>query len=64
MEGKKIYTTSEEELAKIRKSLGTDTTVINWDKLDERTKHDLNRAVTDVVLDRQKEVQKITLGVQ
>lgn len=64
MEGKKIYEDSSAELASIRKTLGSDSTTIHWNKLDERTKEALNRAVSDVVLRRQREIQSITLGVQ
>lgn len=64
MESRKIYEDSGDELAKIRKSLGSDSTTINWSKLDGETKNELNLAVTDVIIKRQKEIEKITLGVQ
>lgn len=64
MEGNKIYEESGKELARIKKTLASDSTVINWNKLDERTKQDLNTAVTKVICERQREVEKITLGVQ
>ena len=64
MESKKIYEVSGEELAKIRKSLATTSTTINWDKLDGVTKNKLNDAIGNIVIERQKEIEKITLGVQ
>jgi hypothetical protein len=64
MEGNKIYLASAEELAKIRKSLASDTTTINWHRLDERSKSLINKALSDAVIQRQQEVQSITLGVQ
>ena len=64
MESKKIYEVSGEELAKIRKSLGTTSTTINWDKLDGATKNRLNGAIGNIVIERQREIEKITLGVQ
>ena len=64
MESKKIYEVSGEELVKIRKSLGTTSTTINWDKLDGVTKNRLNGAIGNIVIERQREIEKITLGVQ
>ena len=64
MESKKIYEVSREELAKIRKSLATTSTTINWDKLDGVTKNKLNGAIGNIVIERQREIEKITLGVQ
>ena len=64
MESKKIYEVSGEELAKIRKSLATASTTINWDKLDGVTKNRLNGAIGNIVIERQREIEKITLGVQ
>ena len=64
MESKKIYEVSGEELAKIRKSLATTSTTINWDKLDGVTKNKINNAIGNIVIERQKEIEKITLGVQ
>ena len=64
MESKKIYEVSGKELAKIRKSLATTSTTINWDKLDGVTKNKLNDAIGNIVIERQKEIEKITLGVQ
>ena len=64
MESKKIYEVSGEELAKIRKSLATTSTTINWDKLDGVTKNRLNGAIGNIVIERQKKKKKITLGVQ
>ena len=64
MESKKIYEVSGEELAKIRKSLATTSTTINWDKLDGVTKNKLNSAIGNIVIERQREIEKITLGVQ
>ena len=64
MESKKIYEVSGEELAKIRKSLATTSTTINWDKLDGVTKNRLNDAIGNIVIERQREIEKITLGVQ
>ena len=64
MESKKIYEVSGEELTKIRKSLATTSTTINWDKLDGVTKNKLNGAIGNIVIERQREIEKITLGVQ
>ena len=64
MESKKIYEVSGEELTKIRKSLATTSTTINWDKLDGVTKNRLNDAIGNIVIERQREIEKITLGVQ
>ena len=64
MESKKIYEVSGEELEKIRKSLATTSTTINWDKLDGVTKNRLNGAIGNIVIERQREIEKITLGVQ
>ena len=64
MESKKIYEVSGEELTKIRKSLATTSTTINWDKLDGVTKNRLNGAIGNIVIERQREIEKITLGVQ
>ena len=64
MESRKIYEDSGDELAKIRKSLATTSTTINWDKLDGVTKNRLNDAIGNIVIERQREIEKITLGVQ
>ena len=64
MEGKKIYEDSYNELVRMRKSLASDSTTINWSKLDGPTKRDLNIAISSVIIKRQKEIEKITLGVQ
>lgn len=64
MEGKKIYEDSYNELVRMRKSLASDSTTINWSKLDGSTKRDLNIAISSVIIERQKEIEKITLGVQ
>ena len=64
MEGKKIYEDSYNELVRMRKSLASDSTTINWSKLDGSTKKDLNIAISSVIIKRQKEIEKITLGVQ
>lgn len=64
MEGKKIYEDSYNELVRMRKSLAADSTTINWSKLDGSTKRDLNIAISSVIIKRQKEIEKITLGVQ
>ncbi len=64
MEGKKIYEDSYNELVRMRKSLASDSTTINWSKLDGSTKRDLNIAISSVIIKRQKEIEKITLGVQ
>ena len=64
MEGKKIYEDSYNELVRMRKSLAADSTTINWSKLDGSTKRDLNIAISSVIIERQKEIEKITLGVQ
>ena len=64
MEGTKIYDESNQELANIIKTLGTDKTEINWNKLDERTKGALNTAISEVTHRRQREIQSIILGVQ
>lgn len=64
MEGKKIYEDSYDELVRMRKSLAADSTTINWSKLDGSTKRDLNIAISSVIVKRQKEIEKIILGVQ
>lgn len=64
MEGKKIYDESYEELSKIRRSLGSDSTIINWSKLDGNTKDELGKAVLNTAVKRQKEIQKVILGAQ
>ena len=64
MEGKKIYEDSYDELVRMRRSLASDSTTINWSKLDGSTKRDLNIAISSVIIKRQKEIEKITLGVQ
>ncbi len=64
MESKKIYDESYEELSKIRRSLGSDSTTINWSKLDGNTKDELNRAILNTAVKRQKEIQKVILGAQ
>lgn len=64
MEGKKIYDDSYAELSKIRKSLGSDSTTINWDKLDGETKSQLLQSIREVTVKRSKDIEKVILGVQ
>ena len=64
MESKNIYQESHDELVRIKKSIGSDTFVINSYKLDGNTKDELLRAIINVISERTKEIEKVILGVQ
>lgn len=64
MESKKIYEESRNELTRMLKSTATDTIVINVNKLDEITKNKMITAIQTVAHERQREIDKVVLGVQ
>lgn len=64
MEGKKIYEDSHTELMRIKKTIGSDTFVINSYLLDGETKDKLLRSINNVISERSKAIEKVILGVQ
>ncbi len=64
MEGTKIYEDSKTEIARILKTIGSDTFSINVSELDGTTKEELLIAIKDVLYKRSREIDKVILGVQ
>ena len=64
MESKRIYEDSYDELMRIKKTITSDSFVINSSQLDGVTKNKMLQAINSVISERSKEIQKVVLGVQ
>lgn len=64
MESLSIYEDSLKEIKKIKKQIATDNISIETSKLDGATKDKLLKAINSVIIDREKAVEKIILGVK
>ena len=64
MESKRIYEDSYDELQRLKKTITSDTFVINSSKLDGNTKNQMIQAISKVISERSKDIQKVILGVQ
>ncbi len=64
MESKRIYQDSYDELIRLKKTITADSFVINSSKLDGNTKNQMIAAISKVISERSKDIEKVILGVQ
>lgn len=62
MESEKIYEESYSELKRIRKEMSSSKVTINFDKLDEQTKADLNAAISASLSRRIRATEQVVLS--
>mgnify|MGYP006873015614 CR=1 FL=1 len=64
MESLEIYEKAKDELAGLKKQLGSDYVSIDMTNLDGTTKEMIITALQNVIHERYKDVEQMTLGVQ